>query len=94
MECLDVNGAAWQRYTKSYNKELMDTMIPGTTTFVKRKEESGGILLWNLTLPNKTLAILYNIVFVAVVTQQQVLSFHFSRSNFVVKRKTYRGINK
>ena len=46
LECLDFNGAAWQRYmscmyTKGYIKELMKTMIPGTTTFVKREEGSG-----------------------------------------------------
>jgi len=44
--------------TKGYIKELTETMVPGTNTpFVKKNVKKGAPLLWNLTLPNKTLAI-------------------------------------
>jgi len=39
-------------------KELTETMVPRTNTpFVKKKIKKGAGLTWNLTLPNKTLAI-------------------------------------
>jgi hypothetical protein len=44
--------------TKGYIKELTETMVPGTNTpFVKKNIKKGAPLVWNLTLPNKTLAI-------------------------------------
>jgi hypothetical protein len=44
--------------TKGYIKELTETMVPGTNTpFVKKNVKKGAPLIWNLTLPNKTLAI-------------------------------------
>ena len=44
--------------TKGYIRELTETMVPGTNTpFVKKNVKKGAPLVWNLTLPNKTLAI-------------------------------------